>query len=259
MKTSTQSKSAPWYVRAFSADYSARYKHRSDELALRELPFLIGALELPARALVLDLCCGAGRHTRAMVEAVKTGRVVGLDLSADLLHLAQAKGAARKRRIFVRGDMRQLPLASGVFDGVVNLFTSFGYFKTDREHLSVLKEVARVLKPGGRFVIDFFNRDWVLANLVTRSESNVNGERIVATRRYDKRSKRILKTIRISRGDSANEVETLTESVRAYGAEELKKMLLRAGLRPLRLYGDLSGGAFDSNESSRCVWVCEKF
>jgi ubiquinone/menaquinone biosynthesis C-methylase UbiE len=262
MTTSEQSGKTPWYVRAFSADYSSRYKHRSDAMALRELPFLVDALNLPARPWVLDLCCGAGRHTRAMVEALDNGRVVGLDLSADLLHQAQRKRTQRKRRIFIRGDMRRLPLATASFNGAVNLFTSFGYFKTHREHLNVLKEVARVLKPGGRFVIDFFNGEWVLPNLVPHSESEVKGTRTVQTRRYDRRSKRILKTIRISHKNAATRrwkvVETLTESVRAYAANDLKDLLMLAGLKPLSLHGDLEGNRYTPDESPRCVWVSEK-
>ena len=257
---------APWYVRAFNADYLARYKHRSDALAQVELPFVLQALNLPARAMVLDLCCGAGRHARGLANALKkNARIVGLDLSADMLKDAQSKNTAPQRLCFIRADMRRIPLATQSVDGVVNLFTSFGYFKTDREHLNVLMEVARVLKPGGRFVFDFFNREHVLANLVARSESQANGCGIVETRRYDMRSKRIVKTIRIteiSRKGAKTQrngtAEILQESIRAYGAGELKAMLIRAGFAPLSVHGDLSGGAFNAHESARCVWVCEK-
>ncbi len=177
-----------------------------------------------------------------------------------MLKDAQAKNTAPKRLCFIRADMRRIPLATQSVDGVVNLFTSFGYFKTDREHLNVLMEVARVLKPGGRFVFDFFNREHVLANLVARSEAQANGCGIVETRRYDMRSKRIVKTIRISEiGAKANgAAEILQESIRAYGAGELKAMLICAGFVPLSVHGDLSGGAFNAHESARCVWVCEK-
>lgn len=257
---------APWYVRAFNADYLARYKHRSDALAQTELPFVLKALHLPARASMLDLCCGAGRHSRGLANALKkNARIVGLDLSADLLKDAQAKNTAPKRLCFIRADMRRIPLATRSIDGVVNLFTSFGYFRTNREHVTVLQEVARVLKPGGRFVFDFFNREHVLANLVPRSESQANGRRIVETRRYDARSKRIVKTIRISdisrkaaKTQRNGEDEVLQESIRAYSAIELKDMLIRAGLTPLSVHGDLCGGAFSAKESARCVWVCEK-
>ncbi len=64
----------PWYVRAFNADYLARYKHRSDALAQAELPFVLKALNLSARAMVLDLCCGAGRHARGLANALKKMR-----------------------------------------------------------------------------------------------------------------------------------------------------------------------------------------
>jgi len=147
MSQATAKEKAPWYVSAFNADYLARYKHRSDELAQAELPFVLSALKLAANTAVLDLCCGAGRHSRALISAMPSGRVVGLDLSADLLHDAQTKNRTKPRTFFLRADMRRIPLAAHSVNAVVNLFTSFGYFKTDREHLNVLKEVARVLKP----------------------------------------------------------------------------------------------------------------
>ena len=84
MAKTTKNEKEPWYVRAFNADYLARYKHRSDELAQTELPFVLGALQVKPGATVLDLCCGAGRHSRALIAAMKSGRVIGLDLSGDL-------------------------------------------------------------------------------------------------------------------------------------------------------------------------------
>ena len=261
MKQPLKKSKQPWYVRAFSADYLARYAHRSDELAHAELPFVLRALHLRERSIVLDLCCGAGRHSRALVAATAKGRVIGLDLSADLLRDAQAKNKTAKRLFFIRADMRRIPLATSSIDGVANLFTSFGYFKTDREHLSVLSEVARVLVPGGRFVIDFFNRDFVVPNLVKRSESESNGCLISESRRYDARSRRIIKTIRIARqadAQAATPAEVFRESIRAYSAAELKSMLIEAGLKPLSVHGDLKGAAFNKKTSARCVWVAEK-
>lgn len=260
MASIPRNEKAPWYVRAFNADYLTRYKHRSDELAQTELPFVVQSLNAADGATILDLCCGAGRHARGLAAALKNGQVVGLDLSADLLTEARSKRSGFPRLFYVRADMRRIPLKTESVDGVVNLFTSFGYFKTEREHLSVLKEIARVLKPGGRFVMDFLNRDAVIARLVKRSESEVNGSRIVETRRYDARSKRIVKTIRIFKPDGSGDVrgeEMLRESIRAYGPDELKAMLIQAGLTPLSLHGDLKGIAFGA-ESQRCVWVCEK-
>lgn len=251
MKRDSKNRGTPWYERAFSADYLARYKHRSDRLARTEVPFVLAALQLRPGAVVLDLCCGAGRHSRSLASALRRGRVIGLDLSPELLRAAQARNKIRRRLCFVRGDMRCLPLRSRSVDGVINLFTSFGYFETDRENMAVLKEIARVLKPRGRLVFDFFNAARVLATLVPRSEGMRDGHRIVEHRRYDRKSRRIVKTIQCNSG------ERYRESVRAYSAAELKRLLQRSGLKPLKLYGDLNGSKFNAQNSPRCVWVCE--
>ena len=236
----------PWYVAAFQDDYLRRYGHRDKAQADAELPFLMHALDLPRGARVLDLCCGAGRHSGGLAHA---GLIVaGVDLSLPLLLRARAE---HPRPAFVRADMRKLPFRDETFGGAVNLFTSFGYFENEHENLAAVREVARVLKPGGRFVLDFFNLDTTLPALVPESSRGVEGELIVERRRFDAARKRLEKETVIERPGAAP--ARLLESVRAYAAGELAALFESAGLAVLARHGDLSGVDFDRQSSPRCV------
>jgi ubiquinone/menaquinone biosynthesis C-methylase UbiE len=241
----------PWYEAAFEADYLARYAHRSDRSAAAEVAFLVRVLGLPKGARVLDLCCGAGRHSRAL--AAKGFRVVGLDLSMDLL---RAGWRRTKRALPVRADARRLPFAACRFDGVVNLFTSFGYFDMKKDDLTVLRNVARVLCSNGVLVLDFLNLQPTLEGLVPRTERRVGRARVVEQRRFDKRRKRLEKRICIE--EPGRPARELCESVRAYTPRELAVLLAAAGLTGQEQYGDLRGAAFDEVRSPRCVWVARK-
>lgn len=118
---------------------------------------LIGrAAGLSAGATLLDLACGPGIYTRPFARAVAPGLVVGLDLSpAMLLHARRrAREAAIENLALVRGDALHLPFASGRFD-VVNCCGALHLFP-DAD--LALREVHRVLKPGGRFTVAAFRR-----------------------------------------------------------------------------------------------------
>jgi ubiquinone/menaquinone biosynthesis C-methylase UbiE len=94
--------------------------------------------------------------------------VDGLDYSADLLAVARKRGTARNLR-YTRGDMRKLPSRWGRhFDAVVNLFTSFGFFAHPSDDARVVREFARVLKPGGVLIWHGGNRDGVMARFLER-------------------------------------------------------------------------------------------
>lgn len=246
------SRRRPWYETAFARDYLERYQHRSDEAARAELPFLLSALSLPRGARILDLCCGAGRHARALASAGYD--VVAIDLSADLLRVARAR--SRGLRIaWRRADMRHLPLADCSVDGVINIFTSFAYFPRDAENARVLVEVARVLKPGAPFVMDYLNLRATLAALTSASEKTIGTMHLIERRRFDVRRRRLVKTIRTVEGRSTR---LLRESVRAYTPRELAALFSRAGLDVVARYGDLSGARFLPATSPRCVLVARK-
>ena len=134
------SQEADWFEEWFGEDYLHIYQHRDETEAERAIELI--ATNLAGRQIdtVLDLACGAGRHTRVLRERWWT---VGLDLSLALLRLARRESLEAP---YVRADMRELPFADESFDLVVNLFTSFGYFEDDSEHVRVLACVGAAMK-----------------------------------------------------------------------------------------------------------------
>ncbi len=97
-------------------------------------------------ARVLDICCGTGDLTGALLaeRPVKAEPVTGLDFSREMLHLAEQKyGDANVR--WVEGDAMALPFPDNTFDLVTSAFG----FRNLRNYAGGLREIHRVLRPGG--------------------------------------------------------------------------------------------------------------
>lgn len=211
----------PWFATAFGRDYLTVYAARNVEAAAADVAVVVEALALQPGHRVLDLACGAGRYSGLLVD--EGLQVTGLDYSRDLL---AAAGAATPGARFLRGDMRALPFGRR-FDAVVMFFTSFGYFETDVEHARVLSEVARVLVPGGRFLLDYVRREDVIASLEPESSEERDGYRIDSRRRITDDGRRVEKDVALTRPDGST--LDYTESVRLYGPDEVRGMLAVAG------------------------------
>lgn len=136
------------------------------ERARKETRRVIEVLGLPVGSRVLDAPCGQGRHAHLLAEAGY--RVDGIDYSPPLLALAAKRGTGPTLR-YRRADMRKLPVRwTARFDGVVNLFTSFGFFDNPSDDARVIAEFARVLKPGGVLVWHGGSRDGVMSRFLSR-------------------------------------------------------------------------------------------
>lgn len=128
----------------------------------QEVAFLWEALGLEARTLVVDVGCGTGRHARAL--AARGARVIGVDRSAGLLAVASApptpgtgSGAgAPGSGSYVRADARALPLPTGAADAVICLCQG-GFGITPGGDERILRQIARVLRPGGRLALTAFS------------------------------------------------------------------------------------------------------
>jgi len=113
---------------------------------LAELVETIGAR---GDEIVLDLGTGVG-HT-AFAVAPRVREVVGIDLTSEMIALAREGAAERKiaNVRFVRGDVSELPFPDASFDVATSRYSAHHYHQPER----VLHELARVLRPGGRFVL----------------------------------------------------------------------------------------------------------
>ncbi len=238
-----------WYVTAFGELYPIIYSHRSVEAARPEAEFAGDKLSLCRDDKVLDLCCGTGRHIVHLLQ--RSPNVVGLDYSPDLLRIA--KGNCPNTPL-VRADMRHVPLRGG-FDVVVSFFTSFGYFPSREENLSVVREVSRLLKPGGRFFIDYFNSEYVIDTLIPASTRTQDGYLIEDERWIDSGARRVNKNTRVSKDKV--EIAKFSESVQLYAVDEFSDLLTEGGLMPEAGYGDYAGEGI-SGDLPRMIMVGRK-
>ncbi len=99
---------------------------------------------LPPRVRVLDAGCGNARH--AQVAAEKGHRVAGLDASAKLVAIARHRVP---NAVFLQGDLCALPFPGESFDAVLAV-ASIHHLPSEEERVTALREIARVLRPGGR-------------------------------------------------------------------------------------------------------------
>lgn len=232
-----------WYKESFSKDYLLIYPHRNSDEAIEQINFLLNTIPLTKNAKILDLCCGAGRHS---IELIKRGYdVVSADLSADLLDVAKSESIPMK---LVRCDMRHIPFVNQ-FDLIIQFFTSFGYFQTDDQNQKVLDSIALALKSEGYFLIDYMNVEYVINNLVDRDEKDISDIHIIQERWIA--DNRINKKITIIRNGSE---KYYTESVRLYSHKEMQCMIENAGLILIDTYGDFYGNKFNSN-SPRMILI----
>ena len=244
-----------WPVAFFDDDYLRIYRPQfQPERTAAETRFIADALALSAGSEVLDLACGFGRHAIGMAKLGH--RVTGLDFNPHYLEIAAADAKAAGANVTWRpGDMRDLG-STPVFDGVYSYFTSFGYFEDD-ENEKVLASVARVLRPGRRFLLDLMNRDWLLTHPQQRTwTQRDDGALLMEEATLDLlRSRVIARQILIDPQGGPQVTKEYT--LRVYTCAELSALLRHHGFRVLEVLGGPEREPY-SAESRRLVILAER-
>lgn len=145
---------------------------QTEEWTQKDVAFLARQLPLPRYARVLDLCCGYGRH--ALRLAQRGYQVTGLDRDEAAINEARRRAAeAGQDIVYIADDMRHVSKAVGTFDAVINMWQSFSYFDEETNQ-DLLRQICRQLTPGGRFIIDMYNREYFESHQ-GHSRQEING------------------------------------------------------------------------------------
>jgi len=219
-------------------------------IASVEAEFLIRSMGLAPGERLLDVPCGTGRHARAFARAGL--EVMGVDISPKLIRMAKEKRIARTN--YAVGNMLDLSKYRGKFDAVVNLFTSFGYFRNERDNERALKEMVGALRPGGRFALHLIDRDWLLKVFMSESTNERDGVRTVETRSYDPKTKRI-ESRTVARDLKTGRNRKYFHETRLYSKPEIFRILRAAGLKRIVVYGDTEGSLYSKGESTHPIYV----
>jgi SAM-dependent methyltransferase len=241
-----------WWTDFFDADYLRVYKERA-RAAATEVEFVRKQLRLRRGQRVLDVCCGYGRHS---IPLAKAGLVVtGFDYTQFFLD--KARRDARKHKVkvdWVRGDVRSMSF-DPEFDAAINMFTSFGFFKTDEENFQVIARSAAALKRGGRFLLDTINRDHIVRDFKPRRWEEVGRGMMTEHSRMDWQTGILHNTRTLILPGRPKRRQEFT--IRLYTLAELVSQFERAGLRVERVFGGFDGSAY-SPDSVRMILIGQK-
>jgi len=160
-----------WWRRIFNSMYLKTDADVVDDklITKNEVELFTSILNMPKESAILDLACGQGRHSIELAQRGYTN-VTGLDRSHYLIR--KAKSAVQQEGLkltFKEGDARKLPFPPDTFDVVMILGNSFGYFESNEDDAMILKEVFRVMKPGGTFLIDVADGSYLRTHFQARS------------------------------------------------------------------------------------------
>lgn len=245
MSNSTAKNSENWFSTWFDSPYyHILYKNRNEEEAQVFMDNITHYLNMPENGTILDLACGKGRHS---IYLNKLGyQVTGVDLSEN--SIAIANESSNETLQFKTHDMRE-PM-NETFDAVFNLFTSFGYFDTYEDNIKTLKAIKDSINEYGFGVIDFFNADFIIENLVAEETKEIDDITFNIKRFVE--NKKIIKEIRF---EDKGESFFFSEKVSAFTLSDFEAMLEDAGIYLLEIFGDYKLRKFFKTQSERLIMI----
>jgi len=239
-----------WFEAWFDSPYyHMLYSHRNTAEADALVLNLQKLLQLKPGSRILDLACGKGRHSKAL--AMQGFNVTGVDLSERSIE--EAKKTEDENLEFMVHDMRR-PVAINYYDAVLNLFTSFGYFTSLRDNSRTIDAVHAALRPGGIFLIDYFNANKVQKAVEANPEGTLDMEGVHFHWNKMIENGAVVKEIEVT--DNGKSFE-FCEHVQLLALKDFAD-LLDEKFEIENIMGDYSMTPFDEQNSDRLILSCRK-
>ena len=240
-----------WFKDWFNSPYYHQlYFNRDDNEAAAFIDKLISYLKPVPGCYMLDVACGKGRHSIQL--AGKGFDVTGIDLSDDSIN--EALLSQTDSLHFYKHDMR-LPFWINYFDYAFNFFTSFGYFRTQRENDNAIRTISQSLKPGSTFVMDYLNVHFSEDHIFHQSEKEIEGVNFIITKWYDETH--FYKKI-IVEDEALEEPLIFTEKVAKFSLGDFTDMFAYQGLQIQEVYGDYNFSDYHIKKSTRLIMIAKK-
>ncbi len=239
-----------WFKDWFNSPYyHVLYANRSEQEAESFIQKISEHLHIPPKAKVLDVACGKGRHSKTLA---KLGfDVTGIDLACNSIN--EAKHCAGGHLHFEVWDMRNVYRAQ-LFNVVVNLFSSFGYFDKEADDLAAIQAMYDNLKPGGVLLLDYLNTEWAVKCMKPR-EIVPRGEfQFHITKRIEKGF--IKKKIEfLAKGED----HSYEEQLKVINRKRFEEMLTATGFQLREVLGDYDLSPFQASTSPRLILIADKY
>jgi SAM-dependent methyltransferase len=166
---------------SYAQFYEALYRDKDYNAECDFLERIFTSYETAKVNRILDAGCGAGGH--GLILAQRGYRVTGIDLSKEMIGLAQAKASSHSDTStpphFFQADIREVDLKAR-FDAVISMFSVMGYMVTTQDVFAALRTARMNLQAGGLYVFDAWYGPTVLMEKPVERLKIVedNGERI---------------------------------------------------------------------------------
>jgi SAM-dependent methyltransferase len=238
-----------WFADWFDSPYyHILYKNRDLTEAELFLNNIVSALKIPKGSHIVDLACGKGRHSVFLNNA--GFKVKGVDLSANSIDFARQ--FENENLHFEVADLRNLCIEP-IFDYAFNLFTSFGYFKSDEENQLVLNQFRHCLKSNGILLLDFLNAEKVKLQQNITETKTIEGFTFHLKKVIE--NQKVIKQISF---EADNQNYYFQEEVQLLNLSNFEKLFEQTGFKILNVFGNYHLQNYDANTSDRLIFLAQK-
>lgn len=246
-----------WSQDFFDENFGVFLKRDNPTQLSNEIDFIIQTLHLKKNEFVLDQCCGFGALSLPLAK--KGIHVIGVDQSKS--YIKQASQQAFKENLpcqFYHDDALTFVCPQQV-DAAFNWYTSFGYNESDMINLKMLENVYHNLKPGGRYLLDYYNAAYILQNFNPFQiiEKTLPQGQLIIHKNCDFDLVRGMLTSSWQYILPDGRRKTLKGESRIYFARDFLTLFQTCGFKDIHFFGDVFNNEL-TKDSKRCIVLATK-